>query len=104
MVIAQTVALSARRKSVDLLLTRGRPSAWELGCHASLTIVLQVRHHLKLSVCHRQVPRLTLPSGLQRARWHVDATIRLPYYRKRSIAIYATAQARLITSLSPGKE
>jgi hypothetical protein len=30
-------------------------SAWELHCHASLTIVPQVRHHLKLSVGNCQV-------------------------------------------------
>lgn len=46
----------------------GGPSAWELDCHASLSIVPQVRHHLRLSVGNRQVPFLTLSSGTQRAR------------------------------------
>jgi hypothetical protein len=49
--------------TVDLLLTRAGPSAGELGWHASLIIVPQVRRHLRLSVGNRQVPRLTLLSG-----------------------------------------
>jgi hypothetical protein len=43
-------------------------SAWESGCHASLTTAPQVRRHLPLSVGTRQVPLLTLLTGMQRAR------------------------------------
>jgi hypothetical protein len=43
-------------------------SAWELDCHVSLTIAPQVSQHLSLSVDTRQAPRVTLPSGTQRAR------------------------------------
>jgi hypothetical protein len=44
-------------------------SVWELDCHASLTTAPQVGWHLRLSVDTRQVPLLTLPSGMQRAQW-----------------------------------
>jgi hypothetical protein len=43
-------------------------SAWESDCHASLTTAPQVGRHLRLSVGTRQVPLLTLLSGMQRAR------------------------------------
>jgi hypothetical protein len=43
-------------------------SAWELDCHASLTIAQQVTQHLRLSVGTPQVPLMTLPTGTQRAR------------------------------------
>jgi hypothetical protein len=38
-------------------------SAWELDCHASLTIASQVSRHHRLSVSDRYVPNLTALSG-----------------------------------------
>ena len=43
-------------------------SAWELACHALLTMVLQVSCHFDLSASVRCIPLLALLSGTQRAR------------------------------------
>jgi hypothetical protein len=43
-------------------------SAWELDCHASVTGMLQVSRHYRLSVIAREVPVSTPRSGTRRAR------------------------------------
>ena len=48
-------------------VSRCAMSAWELPCHTSPTSLLRVNTLLRLSVGTRQMPLLTLPSGMQRA-------------------------------------
>ena len=66
---ASFVAVARPRKAKTRPASqRAALSAWELDCQASLTTAPQVRWHLRLSVGTRQVPFLTLASGMQRAR------------------------------------